>query len=122
MQLADRGIGVDLYEMRPGRMTPAHTTPDLAELVCSNSLRSSDPVNAAGLLKTELGRARCFLLGTARRNAVPAGTALAVPEACEQVISSVSARYGEEFPDLAPSALFEVCSPAGPMRMLESDV
>ncbi len=77
-QLALRGVGVDLYEMRPDRMTPAHTSSDLAELVCSNSFRSSDPVNAAGLLKSEMGRARSFLLRIASRNAVPAGSALAV--------------------------------------------
>jgi len=46
--------------------------------------------------------------------------ALAVPEACDQIISSVSARYAAKFPDLAPSALFEVCSPAGPMRIIEN--
>ena len=77
-QLSVRGVPVDLYEMRPGETTPAHTTGDLAELVCSNSLRSTDPATAAGLLKAELGRVRSFVLGIAFRHQVPAGTALAV--------------------------------------------
>jgi methylenetetrahydrofolate--tRNA-(uracil-5-)-methyltransferase len=77
-QLALRGVAVDLYEMRPERTTSAHESSDLAELVCSNSLRSSDPVNAAGLLKSELSQVRSFLLMIASGNTVPAGTALAV--------------------------------------------
>src|SRR5690349_13908798 len=50
-QLAERGIPVVLHEMRPVKGTPAHKSGDLAELVCSNSLRSDDPLHAAGLLK-----------------------------------------------------------------------
>ena len=53
-QLARRGVPVVLHEMRPVRSTPAHQTGDLAELVCSNSLRSDDPQHAAGLLKREM--------------------------------------------------------------------
>ena len=53
-QLARRGVPVVLHEMRPLQPTPAHKTGDLAELVCSNSLRSDDPLHAAGLLKREM--------------------------------------------------------------------
>ena len=55
-QLARRGVGVDLYEMRPLRQTPVHQTGDLAELVCSNSLRGNALDQAAGLLKEEMRR------------------------------------------------------------------
>ncbi len=77
-QLASRGVRVVLYEMRPERQTPAHKSGDLAELVCSNSLRSDDPHHAAGLLKREMEAFGSLIIGTARRAAVPAGSALAV--------------------------------------------
>ncbi len=77
-QLASRGIPVTLVEMRPGKASPAHHTGDLAELVCSNSLKSDDPVTAAGLLKRELESLGSFILAAARSTAVPAGAALAV--------------------------------------------
>jgi methylenetetrahydrofolate--tRNA-(uracil-5-)-methyltransferase len=77
-QLAKRGIAVVLAEMRPERSTPAHKTGRLAELVCSNSLRSDDPVHAAGLLKREMERFDSLIISAARRSAVPAGAALAV--------------------------------------------
>lgn len=77
-QLASRGRAVTLYEMRPRRSTPAHSSTDLAELVCSNSLRSDDPHHAAGLLKREMERFDSLIVAAARRNAVPAGSALAV--------------------------------------------
>ena len=77
-QLADRGVHVRLHEMRPQVMTPAHHTEGLAELVCSNSLKSTRPDSAAGLLKEELSRMGSVLLDCARRAAVPAGGALAV--------------------------------------------
>ncbi|MDR1603563.1 MAG: methylenetetrahydrofolate--tRNA-(uracil(54)-C(5))-methyltransferase (FADH(2)-oxidizing) TrmFO [Gracilibacteraceae bacterium] len=77
-QLARRGVRVLLYEMRPERTTPAHTTGDFAELVCSNSLRSDDPANAAGLLKAEMEKLDSLILAAARATAVPAGGALAV--------------------------------------------
>jgi len=77
-QLAARGIPVELWEMRPGRMTPAHATGSLAELVCSNSLRSDSPDVGAGLLKRELRRMGSLILATADRHRVPAGSALAV--------------------------------------------
>lgn len=77
-QLARRGIPVVLHEMRPERSTPAHSTGDMAELVCSNSLRSDDPLHAAGLLKREMEVFGSLVIGAARAAAVPAGGALAV--------------------------------------------
>ncbi|MDX1384569.1 MAG: methylenetetrahydrofolate--tRNA-(uracil(54)-C(5))-methyltransferase (FADH(2)-oxidizing) TrmFO [Thermoanaerobaculia bacterium] len=77
-QLARRGIPVTLWEMRPNEATPAHQTADLAELVCSNSLRSDDPLHAAGLLKREMESLGSLIIATARAAAVPAGAALAV--------------------------------------------
>lgn len=78
LQLADRGWQVKLYEMRPGKMTPAHQTGKLAELVCSNSLKSMRQDTAAGLLKAELKLLGCKLLEVAMETSVPAGHALAV--------------------------------------------
>ncbi len=77
-QLAQRGVAVALYEMRPQRTTPAHRSGWLAELVCSNSLGSDLPDRAPGLLKNELRRMGSLLLRCAAEAAVPAGGALAV--------------------------------------------
>lgn len=77
-QLAERGIAVELYEMRPVRNTPAHVTEWLSELVCSNSLGSDLPDRAPGVLKTELRRLGSLLMRCAEVSAVPAGGALAV--------------------------------------------
>ena len=77
-QAAERGIKVLLYEMRPGKMTEAHRTGDLAELVCSNSLKSNDVTNAHGLLKEELRMLNSLIMAIADKNRVPAGSALAV--------------------------------------------
>ena len=77
-QLARRGIPSRLFEMRPRSMTPAHQTGDLAELVCSNSLKSDLPESAPGLLKQELRQLGSLLLEVAEANRVPAGHALAV--------------------------------------------
>jgi len=77
-QCARRGVAVDLVEMRPLRATPAHQTPDFAELVCSNSLKSDSENTAPWLLKEEMRRAGSLLLEIARATAVPAGHALAV--------------------------------------------
>ena len=77
-QLARRGRDVDLYEMRPVRSTPAHQTGHMAELVCSNSLKSESEHTAPWLLKEEMRRAGSLLLEIARETAVPAGHALAV--------------------------------------------
>jgi methylenetetrahydrofolate--tRNA-(uracil-5-)-methyltransferase len=77
-QLAQAGVRVELVEMRPAVSTPAHRTGDLAELVCSNSLRSDNPINAIGLLKREMEAMGSLVMAAARATAVPAGDALAV--------------------------------------------
>ena len=77
-QAAESGIMVKLFEMRPGEKTPAHNTDYLAELLCSNSLRSRDPENPHGLLKEELRRLNSLLIRCADESAIPAGKALAV--------------------------------------------
>ncbi len=77
-QAAERGLRVHLYEMRPIRMTGAHQTAYLAELVCSNSLGSRLPDRASGVLQNELRRLKSLLLACAEESAVPAGSALAV--------------------------------------------
>jgi methylenetetrahydrofolate--tRNA-(uracil-5-)-methyltransferase len=77
-QLAERGVMVDLYEMRPTKYTPAHHTDRFAELVCSNSLRGAGLENAVGLLKEEMRRLGSLIMSAADHNAVPAGGALAV--------------------------------------------
>jgi methylenetetrahydrofolate--tRNA-(uracil-5-)-methyltransferase len=77
-QLARRGVEVKLYEMRPVRKTPVHRTDRMAELVCSNSLKSLDTSTAHGLLKDEMGRMGSLILRCALANRVPAGQALAV--------------------------------------------
>jgi methylenetetrahydrofolate--tRNA-(uracil-5-)-methyltransferase len=76
--LAERGIEVTLYEMRPVVRTPAHQTDRLAELVCSNTFKSTDAGNAHGLLKAELRALGSLLLPCADEARVPGGTALAV--------------------------------------------
>jgi methylenetetrahydrofolate--tRNA-(uracil-5-)-methyltransferase len=80
-QCARRGVAVELCEMRPRCMTPAHQTQDFAELVCSNSLKSDSENTAPWLLKEEMRRAGSLLLEVARDTAVPAGHALAVDRA-----------------------------------------
>jgi methylenetetrahydrofolate--tRNA-(uracil-5-)-methyltransferase len=77
-QAARQGVEVDLYEMRPHKSGPAHKTGNLAELVCSNSLRGDALENAVGLLKAELAMLDSVIIASARDSAVPAGGALAV--------------------------------------------
>ena len=77
-QLAQRGIPVRLYEMRPLKYSPAHHTDAFGELVCSNSLRANNLENAVGLLKEELRRCHSLIMQCADENQVPAGGALAV--------------------------------------------
>ena len=77
-QLARRGISVRLVEMKPGKMTPAHSSPYFAELVCSNSLRSDELSNAVGLLKAVRRRMGSLIMESADKNRVAAGGALAV--------------------------------------------
>jgi methylenetetrahydrofolate--tRNA-(uracil-5-)-methyltransferase len=77
-QLACAGVPVRVFEMRPATQTPAHRTGNLAELVCSNSLRSDNPENAVGLLKREMEALGSVIMAAARTAALPAGDALAV--------------------------------------------
>ena len=94
LELAKRGVRVRLFEQRPVRMTPAHHTDGLAELVCSNSLKASRHDSAAGLLKEELALMGSELIGLARKAAVPAGGALAVDR--ERFSALVSERVADE--------------------------
>ena len=77
--LAERGFSVSLYDIKPNRFTPAHTSEKFAELVCSNSLKSNDVYgNAAGLLKEEMRILGSLVIEAADKTRVPAGNALAV--------------------------------------------
>jgi methylenetetrahydrofolate--tRNA-(uracil-5-)-methyltransferase len=78
LRLARAGVGVDLWEMKPVRRSPAHVLDGPCELVCSNSLRSDNPLNAIGLLHEELRRLGSPVLAAADQTRVPAGDALAV--------------------------------------------
>ncbi|HEY9618395.1 MAG TPA: FAD-dependent oxidoreductase, partial [Microcoleaceae cyanobacterium] len=77
-QIAQAGVPVILYEMRPQRLSPAHHTDQLAELVCSNSFGAQATDRASGLLHEELRRLGSIVIGKADEHAVPAGGALAV--------------------------------------------
>ena len=77
-QAAERGVKVELYEMKPHKFTPAHHARGFAELVCSNSLRSDSVTNAVGLLKEEMRRLGSLIMQAADATRVPAGSALAV--------------------------------------------
>lgn len=93
-QLARRGVDVRLYEMRPARFSAAHTTEDLGELVCSNSLRSDQIGNAVGLLHEEMRRMDSLVMQVADATRVPAGKALAVDRT--QFARGISARVEAE--------------------------
>jgi methylenetetrahydrofolate--tRNA-(uracil-5-)-methyltransferase len=93
-QLGRAGIEVQLVDMKPGRRSPAHALPGLAELVCSNSLRSDNPANAIGLLHEELRRLGSLVLAAADATRVPAGDALAVDR--ERFSELVTARLAGE--------------------------
>ncbi|KRN88778.1 methylenetetrahydrofolate--tRNA-(uracil(54)-C(5))-methyltransferase (FADH(2)-oxidizing) TrmFO [Ligilactobacillus ceti] len=87
-QIAQRGVDVKLYEMRPTKKTPAHHTGGFAELVCTNSLRANQLTNAAGLLKEEMRTLDSIIMQAADQHSVPAGGALAVDrEAFSQAIT-----------------------------------
>ncbi len=81
LRLARSGVPVTLFEQKPAAMSPAHRSPDLAELVCSNSLRSNEPTSGVGLLKEEMRDLRSVFMEVADATAVPAGKALAVDRA-----------------------------------------
>src|SRR5438093_226901 len=93
-QAARRGVRVRLYEMRPTRGTEVHRGDGLAEIVCSNSLKSDEPGTAPYLLKEELRRGGSLLIEIAHRTSVPAGAALAVDrELFSQEVSTAIARH-----------------------------
>ncbi|EHL2824301.1 FAD-dependent oxidoreductase, partial [Listeria monocytogenes] len=77
-QLVNRGVKVDLYEMRPVKQTPAHHTDKFAELVCTNSLRANGLTNAVGVIKEEMRMLDSIIIEAADKASVPAGGALAV--------------------------------------------
>ena len=95
-QLTQLGHEVDLWEMKPGKLSPAHRSPRLAELVCSNSLRSNEQTSAVGLLKEEMRRLDSLIIAAADATAVPAGKALAVDRNLfsEHIEKKLAARQG----------------------------
>ncbi len=97
-QAAQRGSRVEIYEMKPEKFSAAHSSPQLAELVCSNSLRSDDPASAVGLLKEEMRRLGSLLMAAADQCRVPAGKALAVDR--ERFAALVTGKI-EEHPSIS---------------------
>ena len=94
LQLLKRGFAVKMYEMRPVKTTGAHKGDSLAELVCSNSLKSTEPCTASGLLKKELDMLGCALLPIARECGVPSGSALSVDrEKFSKAVEKELAKY-----------------------------
>src|SRR5437016_2580467 len=119
-QIARLGEKVRLYEMRPVRNTPAHRTDRLAEIVCSNSLKSDQPYNASWLLKEELRRLGSILIQIADSVRVPAGAALAVDRErfAERVTETISSEPNislvrEELPQIPDDGIVIVAS--GPL-------
>lgn len=94
-QIAESGVPVHLYEMRPQKQTPAHQTAQFAELVCSNSLRANSLTNAVGLLKEEMRRLDSLIVRAADESALPAGGALAVDR---EKFSAKVTQYLEQHP------------------------
>lgn len=119
-QIASRGVKVKLYEMRPVHPTPAHKTDHLAEVVCSNSLKSDQPFNASWLLKQELRSMGSLLMRIADSTRVPAGSALAVDRElfALQVTESISSHPNielvrEEMPQIPTEGIVIIAS--GPL-------
>src|SRR5215472_308294 len=122
-QVVQAGIRVVLHEMRPDRMTEAHRTEGLAELVCSNSFRSDDAANnAVGLLHAEMRRLGSLIMRAADANQVPAGGALAVDR--EGFSAAVTKALNEhplieirrsEIADLPPADWSNVVVATGPL-------
>ena len=104
-QLAKRGIKVRLIEMKPAKMTPAHSSEFFAELVCSNSLRSDELSNAVGLLKAEMRRLGSIIMESADKNRVAAGGALAVDREGFSKYISEKLRAHENIEIIAQEAL-----------------
>lgn len=108
-QLAERGVKVRLYEMRPHKYSPAHSTDYFGELVCSNSLRAAGLTNAVGLLKEEMRRQNSLIMRAADKHRLPAGGALAVDREGfgREITESICAHPNievirEEVTDLSP--------------------
>lgn len=127
MALARRGLRVRLIEMRPATSGPAHRTGDLAELVCSNSLRSDNPTNAAGLLKREMEALGSLVIEAARHARVPAGDALAVDRVMFSrfIEERISAEprielVREELTELPATPAIIACGPLPPPRFVEA--
>jgi methylenetetrahydrofolate--tRNA-(uracil-5-)-methyltransferase len=121
-QAARRGCRVRLFEMKPRRFSPAHGSPDLAELVCSNSLRAADPNSAVGLLKEEMRRLDSLLMLAAAETQVPAGRALAVDR--NRFAALITARLEadplvtvvrEEITHLPPAGQIPIILATGPL-------
>ena len=110
-QLAERGLAVRLIEMKPEQMTPAHHSPDFAELVCSNSLRGDRLENAVGLLKEELRRLGSLILACADETRVEAGGCLAVDRGG---FSRLVTQKLRTHPNITVEARELTCVPAGP--------
>jgi methylenetetrahydrofolate--tRNA-(uracil-5-)-methyltransferase len=119
--LAAKDIPVDIFEMRPGQMTPAHTTGLPAELVCSNSFKSRELHSAHGVLKKELEILKSPLLDAARRTSVAAGSALAVDRlkfsetALELIRSTPAIRFISREVTFPPEGYAAVIIAAGPL-------
>lgn len=121
-QAAQRGIAVHLYEMKPQKFSPAHSSSSLAELVCSNSLRSNSPTSAVGLLKEEMRTMGSLLIQVADETAVPAGQALAVnrEDFATRVTEKITANplitiHHEEQTELNPDSDTPVILATGPL-------
>jgi len=97
-QLAKRGVSVELYEMRPQKFSPAHKSNGLAELVCSNSLKSTEITTSAGLLKAEMKLMDSLIIKAAEASSIPSGTALAVDR---QAFSQTVEQLLQEFDNIS---------------------
>ncbi len=119
-QAAKRGVKVNLYEMKPKKFTPAHHSPKLAELVCSNSLRSDRTTNGVGLLKEEMLRLGSLIMEAAYATRVPAGSALAVDRELfsdyitEKIKNHSNINYIEKEADSVPNGTVSVIA-TGPL-------
>ncbi len=111
-QLAQRGIQVELIEMKPHKMTPAHHSPNFGELVCSNSLRGDRLENAVGLLKEELRRLDSLIISCADATRVEAGGCLAVDR---EGFSALITKRLQEHPNITVVAKEVTEVPQGPV-------
>jgi methylenetetrahydrofolate--tRNA-(uracil-5-)-methyltransferase len=125
--VARRGLRVRLIEMRPGSSGPAHRTGDLAELVCSNSLRSDNPQNAAGLLKREMEALGSVVIEAARAARIPAGDALAVDRTvfARHIAERIAAEprielVREEVTEIPEPPAIIACGPLPPASFVEA--